>query len=118
MRIRIRIKTPPGQATSMSKKLKPFILGLWKKEYGEALKIDKLDSIIIWSIECDLVKALSIQKRVQMFDSMVSGIFNKNIVQKAIKKYCKPGDDEIVRKMLKDQTSIRIMKREEEDGIV
>jgi len=115
MRLRICIKTPVGQATSMSKKLKPFIFGLWKDQ-GEALKVNKEDSIIIWKIECDLVKALSIQKRVAMFDQLVAGVFNKKIVQRAIKKFCKLGDDLIVREMLNKQTSVRILKSNEEEG--
>jgi hypothetical protein len=116
MLIRIRIKTAPGHATSMSKKLRPFIFGVFNHEHKEELKVDKTDSIIIWKAECDFAKAMSIQKRVQMFDSMVKGVFDKKIVKRAIKKYCKPGDDEIVKKMLTNQTNVRILKQDEEDG--
>ena len=114
MKLRIRIKTPPGNATSMSKKLTPFIFGL--KNQGQVFKTNKDDSLLIWVIECDFVKAMSIQKRVALFDQLVAGVFNKKIVQKAIKKFCKPGDDLIVREMLNNQTSVRILKSNEEEG--
>lgn len=101
----------------MSKKLKPFIFGMFKSNHGETFKTNKDDSILIWQIECDMVKAMSIHKRVAMYDQLVKGVFNKKIVQKAIKKYCKPGDDELVRKMLKDHTQVKILKEGEQDGI-
>ena len=115
MRLKIQIKTPPKNATSMSKKLAPFVFGIFKKR-EETFKTNSDDSILIWEIECDFVKAMSIQKRVALFDQLVAGVFNKKIVQKAIKKFCKPGDDLIVKEMLNKQTSVRILKSNEEEG--
>lgn len=109
MKLQIRIKTPKGRATKTEKIITPLILGV-RKLKNEKFRTNKDDSIIIWEFECDLSRAVKINKSVALYDKLINMVFNNKIMKRGIKK--KFGDEGLdeVEFMLKKQTNIKVLK--------
>jgi len=114
MKLKIQIKTPKGHAKKTAKKIVPFILGL-KKLDKEKLKTNKADSIIIWTIECDINRALKISRNVALYEQLVSGVFKQKMVKKMIKKKFSKEEVKKVEDMLFKKTSVKILKEGEKE---
>lgn len=115
MKIKVRIKTPKGNATSAGKVLKPLIIGLRKVETLQ-FQTNKDDSLIEWTLEADLSKAIKIQNQVQLYDKLVKSIMgNKKFKKQIIKKKFSKEQYEEVEEMLDNQTEVKIIKESDTD---
>lgn len=125
MKLKIKIKTPKGNATgTVSSKMWFLVKGFIKmNKYKGDVRTNKKhgDDTIIWTVDVTVSEMMKITKRVIMFDTIVSGIFESKKLKKAMKrmKWSKEKLKE-VEWMIKDMTKIQIMKRsdEEEEGMV
>lgn len=116
MKIKVLITTPKGQAEKTEKKLRPFLIGDKKKITNEVF-VNKEDTQIIWEIECDIRRALKIQKNVTMFEVMARSLFENKMVKKATEKL-KKEDQEELEKMLFDMTKVEIINQASANEIV
>jgi len=106
MLLKIQIKTPPGQANKTQKKLRGFIL---KGTIPINSTVNDTDDTMVWEIDAPIKKCLKIQKRVVMFDSLMDGMLTNKMVGKAIKKHLSQEDQEQLKEMLTQQTSVSIL---------
>jgi len=105
MKIKVRIRTISGKATSVEKKIRPFILGLRKPKIHQ-VKINKADNEILWTIEDDIRKIMKVQKNVMKFD----GVMKLVLGNKLFKKKVKPEQRKELEDMLLNHTSVEIIK--------
>ena len=104
MEIKLKIKTPPGQAQASMNKLRPFLLGLTKTK--EAY-VNKDDSQIVWVIDTDIKRALSIQANASRFDFVMKNMLGN----KHIQKMCNKEDLPKLKDMLTNQTKVEVIKK-------
>lgn len=108
MEIKIEIKTPAGEAEKTEKRIKPFLLG--KAKLKESY-INSDASKLIWVIEAPVRKVLSIQRNVNRFETVIAGILQSKSVKRTIVKHLNTKDQHALKKMLTDQTEVRIIKQ-------
>jgi hypothetical protein len=112
MKIKIKITTPKGQALGTSSKLKPFLIG-FNKVKCETYVNDEDDTIYI-EVEGEPRRVLKVASNAHGYSAMITNIFEKKIMGKGIKDYIdKPEDKEALEKMLKEGTTVEIIKEEE-----
>lgn len=118
IKIKIRIKTPKGHASgtvrSRNWAIIKTLLNLKNKKGTITTNKDEGDDTIIWVMEGTISEMMGIQKRVIMFDTIVSGIFTSNVLKKAVKKFKGLKKDQLkeVQWMLKDMTKIEVLREE------
>jgi hypothetical protein len=105
--IKIKIKTPKGEAKSAQWKLRPFLLGNFQKIKETHISPD--DDEIMWVIEADVRKCSAITMRVNLYDSAIKWAFTSKAVKWAMKKSTRK-DQEVVRDMIKNGTTIEVIK--------
>lgn len=103
MEVKIRLRTPAGQANKVRKRFGPFLLGSVKAK--ETL-VNKEDSEIIWVIEGSSRRINKVMRNVNYYGTLV-GTLLKN---KHIKKMCDKKDLPVLEDMLKNQTSVEVIK--------
>jgi len=114
MELRISVKTPKGQAKGTRKKLQPFLIGGAKKI--KEVYVNKDDSEMIWVVEGTPRDYVSIMKRLQLYETMISGIFKNKIMKKFLgSKTANISDDQQkeLNDMLTKGTKIKIIKNAE-----
>lgn len=107
MKLKIHIRTPKGQATGTEKKLRPFILG---KKKAHQLWVNKDDNQIVWEIEGTVRECLKINKNVARFDFITRKVFDSKMLKKTLRKKLEPGQEEELKDMLLNQTSVEVVK--------
>jgi len=107
MKVKIRIQTPKGHASKTEKRLRPFLLG---KKKAHAIYVNDDDTELYWEIEGTPRELLKIQTNVARFDTLVKMMMNTKSVRKAIRAKLSTDDQEQLRKMLYDQTSVEVLK--------
>jgi len=116
MELKIKINTAKGSAAKTSHMIKPFIIG--KKKVKHEIYVNKKDNQIIWNVEGHIRDLMSIQRNVNLFDSLMAGILNNKMVKKAGLRDLNPDQMKEFMDMIKNQTSVEVVKRataEEED---
>jgi hypothetical protein len=113
MEILVKIKTPQGQASGTDLKLRPYIVGLLKQNTIKEIKIGKDDDKIYWRIETDYKHIQNINRNVAFFDSGIRMMMGHPIMRKFIKSNIKKEDQIELEKMLKNQTKLTIISKEE-----
>lgn len=108
MKAQIKIKTPKGEAALTSKKIKPFIIGLKTKH---KTRTNKEDNEIIWEVDEEPRKISAITKNVARYDVLINKMFTNKLLQKQIEKRISDEDVKTLKDMLKNQTSIEIIKK-------
>ena len=114
MRLMIRIKTPKGYATSTERKLRPFILGLRRKDNHEILT-SKDDDQILWIIQSGSRDYMRICKNVAMYDKIVGNVLGRKTIRR-VARLSKEQEMELD-DMLFNQTSVDIISRAEQEKI-
>jgi len=107
MQIKIRIKTPKGQAQATEKKLRPFILGLRKPH---RVQTNKADNCILWTIEDNPRRVMKITRNVAMYDTMISQLMTNKNVKKAINKNLDEKGKAELNSMLFKQTKVELVR--------
>ena len=107
MEIKVQIKTPPGNANGVEKKLRGFLLGGNKPK---EIYTNEDNSELYWVIEGPSRKIMKINKNVAMYDIIISNLLQN----KYIKKYAYPRlkEDELkkLKDMLSNQTTVSVVK--------
>jgi hypothetical protein len=119
MKIRIKIRTPKGQAEKLLPKLKPFLLGINRKQIkkSEAWVNDNGDEMYL-EIEGSLRKVMDIQRNMTFFDTVMKyGMKSKKIRKLAGFKSDDKKEKEID-KLLENHTKIEIIKNTTANEIV
>ena len=111
MKTKIRIKTAQGQAAGTNRKIKPFIIGFKKVKLDTY--VNKKDDTIVWDIEGSYRDVMKIWKNVNTFASIIRGVLDSKMMKKTMRKKLSPEDEEILKKMLTEQTSIKVIKQAE-----
>lgn len=108
--IKIKIKTPKGQAKKTALKIEQYILGK-KKHKLEKFEVNKEDSIIIWTVRTNLRQAMKINRNVAVYETIINEVWtNKHMTKQLKKKYTKEELKE-VKQMLTKQTTVDILKK-------
>lgn len=105
--IKIRIRTPKGQAAATDKKIRGWLLP-WR--VVPKVKTNKADSEIIWVVDVDSRKAERIYKNVGRFDGMISTILNSKLFRKQAKKQVGEEGIKELDDMLLKHTSCEIIR--------
>jgi len=104
MELKIRIRTPKGQAAKAEKKIRAFILGFKKPD---SVFVNEDDTEIIWAMQGSVRKIMKIQKNVSKFNSTMGILIqNKHIKKLADKK----GDIDTLKEMT-EATTIEVIKQ-------
>jgi len=117
MEIKIQINTPKGAAEKTAKRIEPYILGS-KKKIKHDIYINEEDSCIIWDVEGEPRKLQSINKNVAMYDKLVVNILNNKLVKKAFSKDWSAEEWGEFENLLKNHTTINIVKRATAEELV
>ena len=114
MRIRIEIKTPDGLADGVvhGKGMKLMLL---RKMLGinlkhDTIKVNKENNLITWWVDSDPRTCMKVIRNVQMYDTIVSGVFNNRMLKKAVKKHMDKGQQDELKHMLTDMTQIKVVR--------
>lgn len=107
MEIKVRIKTPNGQATKTYKKIKPF-MRLDTCEH-EAYTNEE-DNEMMWIIRGDIRRVMKIQRNIGVFHNIMTKVMDNKQIKGIIRKE----DYNDLKDMLEDNTSIEIIKAAEE----
>lgn len=109
------IRTPPGQATKVSKLLKHFIIGFTKAKCDTLVSPN--DDMIIWVVDGNIKQTMNINRNVNMYAQVVKVACNTWVVKREIKKLS-PADKEYFEDMIFNQTSVEIIKEATAQEIV
>jgi len=107
MRIKIRVRTPKGQAAKTEKRLRKFILGMKKADKTWA---EEDDSAFYWEYEGNIRKCKKIERNVAKFDMVMQMLLSNRFVKGAARKLSKD-DQKQLKDMLIDQTSVEVVGR-------
>lgn len=113
--ITIKITTPPGQATKAFNRFKTIIklkILLIKRKYREIKTyISEDDSVIYWSIMCDIKYYINLHKRIDSWNMYKMMAFGNPLLDKQMRKRAdSPEVYEEVKKLIFEGTTIEIVK--------
>ena len=117
MQVKIMVKTPKGQAQATEKKIRNFLLGINRKNIALETYADDEDSTIFWNVTADVRTILKIQRNVWTYDKIITSIFNHKLMNKVIVNKIPKEQQEELRDMLLNHTSIEIIKDADEKGM-
>ena len=106
MKIRIRIKTPPGQARGTEAKIRWAIIG----KAAHTMQVNEDDSEIIWEIQGDPKKILAINRNVTYYGLIVKSVFENKLFKKTALARLNPEDKPKLEAMLTEQTKVEVIK--------
>ncbi len=109
MKIKIKIKTPKGNAQAIEKKIKFILLPRGLKHQ---LETTKEDDQIIWKVEDDPRKVMKLIRNVSMWDTIITGIFGSKLLRKVADRSLKDGSVEDLEEMLVNHTSVEVIRGE------
>lgn len=109
MKIRLIIRTPPGNAKTAEEKIKKVILP-WKKIKSFQSHTSPEDDTIIWEIEDDYKTINRILKNTSKFDKMMQLLLQNKMFKKHLQKNYEEEDINKLEEMLLQHTSIEIIK--------
>jgi len=116
MKIKIKVTTPKGQAEGTSWKLKPFLIGFNKvncKTY-----ISPYNDQIFIEVEGDARRVLKVAGNAYGYNEIVKNIFKKKVMGKGVGDALSPEDAKELEKMLKEGTTVEVIKEAEINEIV
>lgn len=109
MRIRLEVKTPPGQATGTEQKLRLFILGKLKKPATTYTSPD--DSLFYWELDVSVKDYLRIGRNCTLFSSGMASALDKKLVRQSLTHLADKAEDlETLRQFLVEGTQLRVIK--------
>src|SRR3989338_6820220 len=112
MKVKIRIKTPKGNALGIYSKIKVFLIPLGMHPQVES---NEENDTIILSIEGDPRKVQKIIKRVAMWDTLIRGVMENKGFRKMASRSLKEGSIEELDDMLMEHTTLEVIKDEEKE---
>jgi len=107
MELKIRIRTPKGQAKGTEKKLRPILIG--NKGLHEVWTNEE-DNEIYWVIQTDIRHAMKINRNISTYDLIIKGVFKNKLMKKVTNKQLSPEDKTQLEDMLTNQTKVDIIK--------
>ena len=108
MILKIRIRTPKGHATKLSKKLQPYILGLTQSP--KTVQVNKADDQLIWTYEGDTRRCSKIMRNVMVFDKLITMTLDAPLMKKFVRKHLSDDGEKELQQMLLKQTTVDIIK--------
>jgi hypothetical protein len=108
------VKTPNGQAQATEKKIRNFLLGINRKNIAIETYSNDADNTIFWNITADVRTILKIQRNVWTYDKLITSIFSHKLMNKVIVNKIPKEQQEELREMLLNQTSVEIIKEADE----
>jgi hypothetical protein len=113
LKVTVTITTPPGQAKKSEAFLRKMLLGLFRKPV--ATDINKDDSVVTWTTECEISQALKLQRNAAMFQVIATKTIGSWPVRQYIRKEAakQKGDTNVLTKELTEMftnTKIEIKK--------
>lgn len=108
MKIKIRIRTPKGQATKTQKRIYPYIIKC-KRNIQIDSYTSKDDDEIFWEVEGPVRKLMGIMKRVYRFDEVIKTMLNSKVVRKTIRKHLPQDQEAELDDMLLNHTSCEMV---------
>lgn len=115
MEIKIRIRTPKGQAKGTEKKLRPFLLG--GRQLSEVWTNEE-DNELYWVVNTDVRNAMKISRNVAAYANIIKGMFDNKLMRKVSDKQLSPEDKAELKDMLLNQTEVEIIKEATAQEIV
>lgn len=107
--VKLRIKTPKGQAKNIEKKwgilLRTFILG----KNIPKIETNISESQMVWTVTTTPSKAMGISKRLGMYTALVTGVFNNKLLKKGIGKHFSKEQQDEVKELLLNHTKIEMI---------
>jgi hypothetical protein len=113
MRLKIKITTPPGLAKSTEPKIKPFILGLFKRIRCQTT-IDEKDEVINWIIEAGSRDIDRIMHNLIHWQAMTELMLKQKPLEWVLRKVGGASKEQLaqVREMITQKTKIELVGRE------
>lgn len=108
MILKLKLKTPKGEATRTAENLKNKLIG--KKVRSIKTETNKEDNIVIWTIDAEAKHYLKIIHKISAYDRMMNMMLGNKATKKYIKRYIGEEGLKEIEDMLKNQTSIEIIK--------
>ena len=102
------IKTPPGHAKSIQRKIKPFILGLRNVSCRTYYNTD--DSTILWVLDAGPKHMLAINRNVALYGSLINSIFTNKKIKRMLFSKLSETDKQTLKDMLTNQTTVECIK--------
>lgn len=109
MLVRIRIRTPKGQANGVSQKIRPFIIG----RANATTKVSPDDDCIIWEIDASPRDLKGIYRNVAAYAAIVRHVFSSRLIKKFALPALSYKDQITLKEMLNEQTKVEVIKEAE-----
>ena len=109
MKIKIRIKTPKGNALRIEKKVRFYLL---PKGVKPIIQSNRDNSQIIWLVDTDSRRMSKLIRNVVRFDVIISSVIKSKIFRKAALKGVGEKGVKELEDMIKNHTSCEIIKRD------
>lgn len=117
MRIRLEVKTPPGQASGTERKLRFFILGKLKKP--PTTYTSPADDLFYWEHDVTVRDYYRIGRNVTLFNQNMAAALENRAVKKSLKHLTdRPEDLETLRRYFTEGTEVRIIKEATAEEII
>lgn len=110
MKIKIRIRTPKGEASKTEKRITPLIIGFNKKDLIIDSYTNADDNEIFWEVEGPIRRVMKISRNVNRFDFVIGRMLDSKAVKKTVRKHLEPGQEEELEDMLRHHTSCEIIR--------
>jgi len=119
MKLKIKISTPKGQAKKAEKRIKKLVLGFrGKNRVGFQSFSNKEDSLILWELEGQVRDLMKISKNAMRFNLYITSILNNKLVGRTLRKKLSEDDQEELRRMLQEGTTVEVIKEATAEEIV
>ena len=115
MKIKIRIRTPKGQARKAEKRLRPWLLGLKSRH---ATYVNEEDNELYWEVEDNVRKCLKIQRNVNLYEQVVKTVLDNKAVKKTLRGKLSDEQEADLKDMLMNQTKVDVLKEASAKEIV
>jgi hypothetical protein len=110
MRIRLQVKTPPGQAEGAEKKLRLLMLGQLKQPADTYVSPDK--STFYWDLDVKVKDYMRITQNVNRFQVGLEKAMDIKTIRKTLTQFAdKPEDITTLKEYLSNGTQISVLKR-------
>jgi len=117
METKILIKTPKGSAKTTEKKLRPILLAFHLNKLHDVYTSPD-DDEIVWVVNSGPRATAKIIRNVAMYDRIIHNLFTNKLMRKNLPKHLSQDDQEQLKDMLSNQTSVEVLKRATADEIV
>lgn len=115
MKLKVVIRTPPGEARGVEGNLRR-IMGAGKKFSSFTSSISPVEDAVAWEVEGDARNVMGLLKNINRFDYVIQQVMGSKKVRKVAKLSEK--DLEALNDMLRNHTTIEVIKEATAQEIV